>query len=69
MMYIYFFSGFLGGISIMAFFLMKELYALNKKNAAQLNQIDRLEKLNQVLVNQISEERVYSLDAQKQNQK
>ena len=68
-MYIYFFSGFLAGISIIAFFLMKELYGLNKKNAAQLNQIDRLEKLNQVLVNQISEERVYGLDAQKMNQK
>lgn len=53
----------------MAFFLMKELYALNKKNAAQLNQIDRLEKLNQVLVNQISEEHVYGLDVQKMNQK
>jgi hypothetical protein len=60
MLYIYFFSGFIFGGSLISFFLIKELYVQNKKNAVQANQIERLEKLNQLLATQISEERVYS---------
>jgi hypothetical protein len=44
---------------MISFFLIKELYVQNKKNAVQANQIERLEKLNQLLATQISEERVY----------
>lgn len=44
---------------MISFFLIKELYVQNKKNAVQTNQIERLEKLNQMLATQISEEHVY----------
>jgi hypothetical protein len=59
MLYIYFFSGFIFGGSMISFFLIKELYVQNKKNVVQANQIERLEKLNQMLATQISEESVY----------
>ncbi len=42
----------------MAFLLIKELYSLNKRNQVQANQIARLEKLNQMLATQVSEERI-----------
>jgi hypothetical protein len=58
-MYVYFFTGFLFGSSILAFLLVKEIYLQNKKITVQANQIERLEKLNQMLAVQISEERVY----------
>jgi hypothetical protein len=44
---------------MISFFLIKELYVQNKKNVVQANQIERLEKLNQMLATQISEESVY----------
>lgn len=59
MLYIYFFSGFIFGGSMISFFLIKDLYVQNKKNSVQANQIERLEKLNQMLATQISEEHVY----------
>jgi hypothetical protein len=57
-MYLYFASGLLAGVSFMAFLLIKELYSLNKRNQVQANQIARLEKLNQMLATQVSEERI-----------
>ncbi len=59
MMYIYFFSGLIFGVSFVSFLLIKELYVQNKKITVQANQIERLEKLNQMLATQISEDRVY----------
>lgn len=59
MMYIYFISGLIFGGSMVSFLLIKELYIQNKKNAVQASQIERLEKLNQMLATQISEESVY----------
>lgn len=44
---------------MVSFLLIKELYIQNKKNAVQASQIERLEKLNQMLATQISEESVY----------
>ncbi len=58
MMYIYFASGLLAGFSFTAFLLIKEVYTLNKRNQVQANQIARLEKLNQILATQVSEERI-----------
>jgi hypothetical protein len=60
MMYIYFVSGLLAGCSFIAFLLIKELYTLNKRNQVQANRIVRLEKLNQMLSSQMSEDRSYS---------
>jgi hypothetical protein len=59
-MYIYFVSGLLAGCSFIAFLLIKELYTLNKRNQVQANRIVRLEKLNQMLSSQMSEDRSYS---------
>lgn len=62
MIYIYFASGFLTGFSFVAFLLIKEVYTLNKRNHAQMNQIERLEQLNQLLSSQISEEQSHLLN-------
>jgi hypothetical protein len=69
MMYIYFISGFIFGGSMISFFLIKDLYVQNKKNAVQAKQIERLEKLNQMLATQISEEQVYGQKKKPMNTK
>jgi hypothetical protein len=66
-MYIYFISGLLAGCSFIAFILIKELYSLNKKNLVQANRIVRLEKLNQLLSSQESDERSYAFPQKQKN--
>lgn len=61
MMYIYFASGLLAGISFTSFLLIKELYTLSKRNQVQSNRIARLEQLNRLLSTQISEESEFNL--------
>lgn len=68
MMYIYFVSGLLAGISFSAFLLIKELYTLSKRNQVQTNRIERLEQLNQLLSTQISEERTHFATIKKESQ-
>ena len=54
---------------MISFFLIKDLYVQNKKNAVQAKQIERLEKLNQMLATQISEEQVYGQKKKPMNTK
>ncbi len=68
MMYIYFASGLLVGISFSAFLLIKELYTLSKRNQVQTNRIERLEQLNHLLSTQISEERTQYSTIKKESQ-
>ncbi|MDU0808896.1 hypothetical protein [Aquirufa regiilacus] len=68
MMYIYFASGLLAGISFTSFLLIKELYTLSKRNQVQTNRIERLEQLNQLLSTQISEERTHYSTIKKETQ-
>jgi hypothetical protein len=67
-MYIYFASGLLAGFSFTAFLLIKELYILNKRNQVQAHRIERLERLNQLLSSQISEERSHLRNPKKEPQ-